>query len=208
MKKLLAIIVLGLIWSGGAFADKKDVSVYDKSKDWIRVLKKFPVWFTDTPEQSAYKFSIATKIGERHCDNYNKSMYRFLSQMNGDPLRDFVGMLGKSYYTFYCADSLKEALEIYEVSGLQKHESWAGPIFFEKSPNYQTRSVRKTLIYLENERKRREAEKQREIEKRLEYEKEMQREAREFEERKRLAEASINNNQSKSNSSKWHKQIN
>jgi len=196
MKKLLAIIVLGLLWSGNAYANKKDVSVYDKSKDWIRVLKKYPVWFLDTPEQSAYKFSIATKIGERHCNNYNKSMYRFLSQMNGDSLRDGFSTLGKSYYTFYCANSLKEALEIYEVSGLQKHEFWAGQIFFEKSPNYQKKNVRKTLIYLENERKRREAEKRkREAEKKLAEQK------KRLAEQKKIAEVNTNNGQSKSNSS-------
>ena len=196
MKKLLGIVVLGLLLSGNAFANKKDVSVFDKSKNWIRVLVKFPIWFTDTPEQLEYKFSIATKIGERHCDNYNKSMYRFLSQMNGDPLRDGVMLLGKSYYTFYCANNLEEALEIYEVSGLQKHESWAGPIFFEKRPNYQTRSVRKTLIYLENERKRIEAEKRK-----REAEKKLAEQQKRLAEQKKLAEANINNSQSKSNSS-------
>ena len=201
MKKHLSIIVLGLLLSGNAYANKKDVSLYDKSKDWIRVLHKFPVWFLDTPEQSDYKFSIATKMGERHCDNYNKSMYRFLSQRDGDPLRDAVVMLGKNYYTFYCANSLKEALEIYEVSGLQKHESWAGPIFFEKSPNYQRRSVKKTLIYLENERKRREVEKRkREAEKRLAEQRKREAEKR-LAEQKKLAEANKKNSPSKSNSS-------
>ena len=205
MKKFSTILVLGLLLSGNAYANKKDVLLYDKSKDWIRVLIKNPVWFLDTPEQSDYKFSIATKMGERHCDNYNKSMYRFLSQRDGDPLRDAVVMLGKNYHTFYCANSLIEALEIYEVSGLQKHESWAGPIFFEKSPNYQRRSVKKTLIYLENERKRREVEKRkREAEKRLAEQRKREAEKR-LAEQKKLAESNKNNAQSNTKSASREK---
>ena len=132
-------------------------------------------------------------------------MYRFLSQRDGDPLRDAVVMLGKNYHTFYCANSLIEALEIYEVSGLQKHESWAGPIFFEKSPNYQRRSVKKTLIYLENERKRREVEKRkREAEKRLAEQRKREAEKR-LAEQKKLAESNKNNAQSNTKSASREK---
>jgi len=187
LKKLLVIIVLGLLWSGNAYANK--VQVIDTSRDWIRILIKYNIWFIETPEQRSYKMSIATKIGEKHCDNFNKSLYRFLSLKDGYSSHDFTNKLGKSTHSFYCANSLKEALRLYESSRLPKHENWTGPILFQTGPYYQSKSIRNAIIQIEeNTRLKKQRKLQLEIE-------------RKRAEQKRLAEANKNNTKSNSNSS-------
>ena len=146
----------------GVNANANKIAVIDSSRDWIRILIEFNVWFTETPEQITYRHSQAIKIGERHCAQFNRKLYRFLSQMDGAPLADsFNWKLGKNIHNFYCANNLKEALKLYESSGLPKHEYWAGPILFETGPYYyEPKNIRNTLVQIE-ERKRQEDERQR-----------------------------------------------
>ena len=201
MKKLLGILVLGLLLIGNANATSKNIKVLYSSSDWIRIQIKGGFFFGMSSEKSVAYLREAAEIAVNHCENLNKHFFMFSSQKDGQKIYESENKIGKGIVNFYCANSLNDALYLQKTSGLPTHSDWMGTVWVIST--LYPDSEKKVEDILNEQRRKKEIElarKKAEEKKRQEYQKELQRKVEEYEQ-KRLAEANKKNNQSNFNSS-------
>ncbi len=122
MKKLLGILVLGLLlMSGNAYAKK--IKVVSKSPEFIifKVGKgASDNWGKNSSEQSK-NLNYVTSIAKKHCRSYSKTMYLFGAIPHNTDLSPFwydqeFGGLFSFRARFICANSLQDAFNIFNTS--------------------------------------------------------------------------------------------
>jgi len=121
MKKLLVIVVLGLLLSGNAYAKK--IKVVSKSPEFIifKVGKGMADnWGKNSSEQNK-NLSYVTSIAKKHCRSYSKTMYLFGAEPHDTNLSPFwydqeMGGMFSFRSRFICANSLDEAFNIFNSS--------------------------------------------------------------------------------------------
>jgi len=109
MKKLLAIVVLGLLWCNTSFAEqmKEPRKIYSASREYI-ILKhslfssSLSHWRTNIPNNA-----IA------HCKSFKKNTYKFI----GDDFQSGGGLSilipsGSEFYRYVCAEDEDDAVRI------------------------------------------------------------------------------------------------
>ena len=117
MKKLLGILVLGLLlMSGNAYAKK--IKVVSKSPEFI--IFKVGNWGKNSSEQSK-NLNYVTSIAKKHCRSYSKTMYLFGAIPHNTDLSPFwydqeFGGLFSFRARFICANSLQDAFNIFNTS--------------------------------------------------------------------------------------------
>ena len=122
MKKLLGILVLGLLlMSGNAYAKK--IKVVSKSPEFIifKVGKgASDNWGKNSSEQSK-NLNYVTSIAKKHCRSYSKTMYLFGAIPHNTDLSPFwydqeFGGFFSFRARFICANSLQDAFNIFNTS--------------------------------------------------------------------------------------------
>ena len=117
MKKLLGIIVLGLLLSGNAYA-KTSVRVEAKTSDYITLSAKNRF----SNKKSDRERDVMANYAYEHCQSHNKNSYNFFGYSDGSGYYkkgDFLDDRDETKYTFryisrfFCSDSVKNALLLF-----------------------------------------------------------------------------------------------
>ena len=121
MKKLLAIIVLGLLWSGNAFTNpnvspiSRDIFIYEIKKPLYKKYYQYVLYshvnnskfLKAKNELSSDKQFIKIKnLAATHCRTLSKNFYHFSDDLIIED--DKFLKKGKKYIRFICSDSLKQ----------------------------------------------------------------------------------------------------
>ena len=116
MKKLLAIVVLGLLLSGNVYAETIESS--DKHI-WIYLPK-------GTPKNEAFS-KRGIQYAKDHCIKHKKNTYSFSEGKNHD--YDRLGF-GRYQFRFICAKNRNEAIELLEfLASSEGSKGLAAPTF-------------------------------------------------------------------------------
>ena len=129
MKKLLGIVVLGLLLSGNAYSKAYDIKVREKNQYGIIILIKSPWKDNFLKGVKAHKKTM--DIANNHCNEMNKNTYAFWSEntdyqardKNGKPfasgenlgiVQDWYWKMLSYNYRYYCAKNIDEAYDYLE----------------------------------------------------------------------------------------------
>ena len=124
MKKLLGIMILGLLLSGNAYSKAYDVKVREKNQYGIIILIKSPLTSEFMKSVNAHEKTM--EIAIKHCNGLNKDTYAFWSETtdfgaikkNGERfikgknfgfVQDWYFKMLSSNFRYYCATSSNEA---------------------------------------------------------------------------------------------------
>ena len=129
MKKLLGIVVLGLLLCGNAFSKAYDIKVREKNQYGIIILIKSPLKGNFLKGVKAHKKTMDIAIN--YCNEMNKNTYAFWSEKtdfgardkNGKPfesgenfgiVQDWYWKMLSTNYRYYCAKNINEAYDYLE----------------------------------------------------------------------------------------------
>jgi len=195
MKKLLGIVVLGLLLSGNGYAKKGDIKIILKDINFIRIKLDIGIFHMGQKDYwKAMKKVESTAVS--HCKKQNKTTFILAGKINGEDklYRDWSN-INSHIYTMFCAKNLTQAVNFYYKYNFPDLFD-NGPELFATDVNTNVRSV---VTVLEEEKRKKEielAKKRAEEKRRLEaIEK-----AKKVAEQKKLAEANKNNTQPSYNS--------
>jgi S1-C subfamily serine protease len=121
VKKILSIIVLGLLLSGNAFAGYKP-KVKEKNSHGIIISISGP-WINDDPAKWYKAFDKSYKISIDHCNSVGKKTYVFWNKTSGIFARNTSGNLLS--YRSYSGNS-----ELYAFGFIQEYDDRVPPIEF------------------------------------------------------------------------------
>jgi len=99
MKKLLGIVVLGLLWCNTSYAIGYKIKLLEKNE--YGIVFKMTIPWSDDPFKWANTFRKTRETSIQHCNTYNKDTYVFWSQYYGDYARDQEGKFYDDMYQFF-----------------------------------------------------------------------------------------------------------
>ena len=116
MKKLIAILVLGLLLSNFGFnnsAHAKDVSMISQTDEYV--IFKWKRGLLDMSDRTWAKVSNQVmSFGKNHCSRYNKDAYWFRGLKSGKDSMDSFMFGFYERYRVICAKNTSEALTIFK----------------------------------------------------------------------------------------------
>ena len=106
MKKVIGIVVLGLLFCTSAFAYK--VKIDSTSENYIKLKRKVPLVSVNAKKLNK-AYNKMFQLSKQHCGT--KNSYIFTKNFSDGWRADFVGGYRWETYLFFCAKNISEAIE-------------------------------------------------------------------------------------------------